>query len=442
MSSDSVTVPGRSAPSVSLTTCTALVIANIIGTGVFTSLGFQLFDLRPGFPILLLWITGGVFALCGALSYAELASALPRSGGEYHFLSKIYHPALGFMAGLTSATVGFAAPIAIAAMAFGKYLGNVFPDLPPLVSASGIVLLAAFVHSTSLRTGSVFQNTFTTLKILLILVFIIAGFWMATPQPIHFAPMAGDFSNIFQGPFAVALVYVMYSYSGWNAAVYIAGEVRDPERTVARSLLIGTLCVTVLYVLLNTVFMYAAPAEEMKGQIDVGHVAARHIFGVGGGKLMAGLISIGLISAISSMTWAGPRVLQTMGRDFPRLALLGSTSSGGIPRTAMLFQTVLVVVLLLTTSFENIVLYTGFTLNLCAVLTVAGVMVLRWRQPGLMRPFRCPLYPLPPIIFLLIGIFTLCYMLSSKPMESLAGLATLSVATLLYLFIRGRPTAV
>src|SRR5438093_75455 len=279
-------------------TASSIVIANIIGTGIFTSLGFQLADIQSGFPLLMLWVIGGVAALCGALCYGELSAALPRSGGEYHFLSQIYHPALGFMAGFVSATVGFAAPI------------------------------------------------------------------------------------------AVALVYVMYSYSGWNAAAYITGEIKQPEKNVPRSLLAGTGVVIVIYVLLNAIFLATTPVQELKGQLEVALIAGKHIFGANGGRVAGAVICLGLISAISSMTWIGPRVSMSMGEDHWLLRLLGRKNPHGIPTNAIVLQLLIVNLLLLTGSFESVVQYTQFSLLLCSLFTVVGVMVLRATRPKLARPYR------------------------------------------------------
>jgi APA family basic amino acid/polyamine antiporter len=195
-------------------TACSIVIANIIGTGIFTSLGFQLADIQSGFALLMLWVVGGIAALCGALCYGELSAALPRSGGEYHFLSQIYHPALGFMAGFVSATVGFAAPIALAAMAFGRYLHGVLDFGSPVLLSFAVVWLVALFHLNNLRVGSAFQNLSTLIKLLLVGALIAAGFFVQPKQPIDFLPAPGDTMSIFGAPFAVALVYVMYSYSG------------------------------------------------------------------------------------------------------------------------------------------------------------------------------------------------------------------------------------
>jgi APA family basic amino acid/polyamine antiporter len=190
----------------------------MIGTGVFTSLGFQVSGLPSGFSLLLLWVIGGVCALCGALAYGELAAALPRSGGEYHFLSEIFDPAIGFVAGWASASAGFAAPVALSAIAFGHYSQGFFSGASPLVLSLAVVGIVTVVHLCSVRTGSAFQNVFTWVKVSLILVFIVAGCALCPAQPISFVPHPGDVGLIFSAPFAVSLVYVMYSYSGWNAS--------------------------------------------------------------------------------------------------------------------------------------------------------------------------------------------------------------------------------
>src|SRR5438128_3146257 len=329
-------------------TASSIVIANIIGTGIFTSLGFQVAEIQSGFALIMLWIVGGIAALCGALSYGELAAALPRSGGEYHFLSRIYHPALGFMAGVVSATVGFAAPIALNAMAFGKYFQGVFGAGSPVLLSFAIVWIVGLVHLSNLRVGSAFQNLWTIVKVLLIAVLIVAGFLVHPKQPITFLPQAGDTMSIFAGPFAVALVYVMYSYSGWNAAVYITSEIERPEKNVPRSLFGGTLLVIGIYTVLNAAFLLAAPRAEMSGQLEVGLIAGKHIFGENGGRVVGAIICLGLISAISSMTWIGPRVTMSMGEDHWLLRFLGRKNTGGIPANAALVPLLIVNLLLLT----------------------------------------------------------------------------------------------
>lgn len=422
-------------------TACGIVIANIIGTGVFTSLGFQVADIHSGFALLMLWIVGGIAALCGALCYGELSAALPRSGGEYHFLSEIYHPALGFMAGFISATVGFAAPIALAAMAFGKYFHGVFNFGSPILLSFVTVWIVALFHFGNLRLGSAFQNVWTLVKLLLIAALIGAGLLIEEKQPITFLPHAADTMAIFSGAFAVALVYVMYSYSGWNASSYIIGEVKNPERNVPRSLLVGTTIVMAAYVLLNAVFLATAPQDEMRGQLEVGLIAGKHIFGENGGRIVGAVICLGLISAISSMTWIGPRVTMSMGEDHWLLRFLSRKNAEGVPANAVLVQLMIVNLLLLTRSFELVVIYIQFALLLCSLLTVIGVVVLRMARPEIARPYRVWLYPIPPIVFAAITVWMMVYLLRSKTTESIAGLGTAIAGFLLYFCARRRVSA-
>jgi APA family basic amino acid/polyamine antiporter len=431
----------RPQPRIGFITAFAIVIANIIGTGVFTSLGFQLVDIHSGFALVLLWIVGGIVALCGALCYSELSAALPRSGGEYHFLSAIYHPALGFMAGFVSATVGFAAPIALAAMAFGKYFEGVSHFASPVALSFALVWINAVVHLSGLTVGSAFQNLSTLLKVMLIIALIVAGLLVGPKQPITFLPHSGDSAAIFSGSFAVALVFVMYSYSGWNAAAYITSEIERPEKNVPRALLCGTLIVLVIYTALNAVFLATTPAQEMSGQVEVALIAGRHIFGAQGGKVVAGMICIGLVSAVSSMTWIGPRVMMAMGEDHRLLRFLGHKNSRGVPTAAMLLQLLIVNLLLLTRSFEMVVLYIQFSLLLCSLLTVIGVVVLRSTHPEMPRPYRVWGYPFPPLIFAGVTFWMMIYLLRSHPTESFSGLATMSAGLILYFFAGKQPSA-
>jgi APA family basic amino acid/polyamine antiporter len=420
-----------------ITAC-SIVIANIIGTGIFTSLGFQLNDIQSGFALLMLWVIGGIAALCGALCYGELAAAMPRSGGEYHFLSKIYHPALGFMAGFVSATVGFAAPVALAAMAFGQYFNGVFGVGSPVVLSFVVVWIVTVFHLRNLQVGSAFQNVSTLVKLLLIGALIGAGFFVPSKQQISFLPTPGDGVSILSGAFAVALVYVMYSYSGWNASAYISSEIKRPEKNVPRSLLAGTGLVIVVYVLLNAVFLATTPAEELKGQLEVALIAGKHIFGENGGRFAGAVICLGLVAAISSMTWIGPRVTMSMGEDHCLLRWLGGKNEHGIPTNAILLQLLFVNLLLLTRSFQDVVRYTQFSLLLCSLLTVLGVIVLRFTHPEITRPYRVWLYPIPPVVFSIITIWMMFYLLRSYTTESLAGLATALLGVLLYFCARKR----
>jgi len=417
---------------VSTVTATAIAVADMIGIGVFTSLGFQVREIPTGFSLLMLWVVGGLTALCGAVSYAELAAALPRSGGEYNFLSRIYHPALGFLAGWVSATVGFAAPTALAAMAFGVYFEGVLAGVPPLALGLGLTWIVALVHLTGLQYGSTFQNVSTALKVVLIVAFIVAGFTVGSPQPISFAPSARDLDYLLSAPFAISLVFVMYSYSGWNAATYIVNEVREPERSLPFSLLAATLIVLVLSVALNAVFLYTTPIQSMAGQLDVALIASKHIFNEAGTRIVSAGICIGLISSVSAMMWIGPRVTMTMGEDISALRLFARTTKAGVPRAAILLQLVVSSVLLLTQTFEAVLDFIQFTLTACTLLAVLGVIVLRRKQPLLPRPYRVWGYPITPVIFLTVTAFMTYYLITQRPTQSLTGLLVMLAGFLVY----------
>jgi APA family basic amino acid/polyamine antiporter len=424
--------PAPVAPPVTPITAIALAVANMIGIGVFTSLGFQVKDTPSGFALLMLWVVGGVFALCGGLSYAELATAFPRSGGEYNLLSRIYHRAVGFLAGWMSATVGFSAPTALAATAFGGYFASVVPGVPPLVLALVLVWSISLVHLWGIDRASAFQNVSTLIKVALILVFIAAALAFGVRAPISFAPSSGDLGVIASPAFAVALAFVMYSYAGWNAAIYIAGEVREPERTLPRSVLAAVAIVTVLYVGLNAVFLYTTPIDQLTGQIDVAVVAGQHIFGDTGGRIVGAVICIGLVASISAMMWIGPRVTMVMGEDYPLLSVFARKTRSGVPAAAILFQLAVVTLLLLAQGFESILEFIQFSLTISSFLTVLGVIVLRHTQPSLPRPYRVWGYPLTPVLFLGVSLFMMINLLVQRPVQSLAGVAMVLTGLLVY----------
>jgi len=424
--------------SVSMLTATAIVVADMVGVGVFTSLGFQVQAIPSGFSLLLLWVIGGAVALCGVFSYGELAAMFPRSSGEYNFLRQTYHPAVGFLAGWLSATVGFAAPVALAAMAFGQYAKAIVPGAPPLALGLGVVWIVSLVGLRSLRQSSAFQMIWTILKVTLILALLVAGFVLAKPQPISFAPSAADPSLVISAPFAISLVFVMYSYSGWNAATYIAGEMRDPQRSLPRSLLVGTSIVIVLYVALNALFLYATPIAELAGQIDVAVIAGKHIFGDLGGRIVGALICIGLVSSISAMMWIGPRVTTVMGEDMPILRVFARRSRSGVPTTAILFQLVVATLMLFTQSFEAVLDFIQFSLLACSFLAVAGVIKLRITRPDLPRPYRAWGYPVTPLVFLSVTAFMMYYLVTQRPVQSLIGVLIMASGLAVYYLSRPR----
>ena len=413
-------------------TATFMVIANMIGTGVFTSLGFQVADIPSAFPIVLLWVLGGIAALCGALVYGELGTALPRSGGEYHLLSRIMHPVLGFLSGWVSATVGFAAPTALAAIAFATYLSTAFPSVRVLHTAAALVVFFTVLHSVSIWWGTRLTNFLTVLKVVLLLVLIVSAYRVATPEDISLFPQTGDWGLVATPAFAVSLVYVAFAYTGWNAAIYIVGEMENPSRDLPRALFIGTAIVLVLYTFVNFGFMYTVPFDELAGQIEVGYLSSSKVFGTAGGGFMAVTIALILTSTVSVMIYVGPRIIQVMGEDVPILKPLAYKSARGIPIYAVLIQSVITLGFIYTATFQQVLLYAGFTLNLITALTVSGVFVLRWREPDIERPYRTWGYPWPPIIFLVLSAWSLTFMLVTQPRESLAGLATLMLGLVIY----------
>jgi len=414
----------------------ALVIANMIGTGVFTSLGFQLVDIQNSWSIVMLWVLGGAMALIGALCYAEVGSAFPKSGGEYVFLSRLYHPFLGYLAGWVSLFVGFAAPVALAAMAMGAY-GSHVVDLPPKALAIGVLLLVSAIHSFNLRASSRFQAWATWFKVLLIGFLIGAGMLMGRESTaLDFSPAWT--SEILTPSFAIAFVYVSYSYTGWNAAAYIIEEVDRPKVNLPKALVQGTLLVMALYVLLQLVFLKHGSLDSLQGVLDVGHVFAENVFGPGGASLINLLIAFFLISSISAMVWVGPRVSMAMGRDYSLWGFLRRENRHGIPIAAIWFQTAISIVYVVTGTFESVLLYCGFILQLSSAMAVAGVFVLRKKEIAPDR-FRSPWYPVLPLLFMLLSLWILGYLLVDQPRESLTGLLILVIGAGTYFLSKKRP---
>ncbi len=411
----------------------------MIGTGVFTSLGFQLLDIQSAPVILLLWAVGGVLALCGALCYAELGATLPRSGGEYNFLTNIYHPAAGFISGWISTTIGFAAPTALAAITSATYLTAVWPHTPTTLVAVVLVLVVALAHLGS-RTGSArFQLFFTALKLVLIIAFIVLAWWH-TPQlqDIRWLFVSTDGALITSGAFAVALIYVNYAYTGWNAATYLAGELDAPNKTLPKVLLVGSAIVMGVYLILHIMFLSVAPMEAMAGELEIGYVVAEFAFGALGAQLVGLMLALLLISTVSAMVLAGPRALQVIGQDFSLLGFLAKENRHGVPWSAIVFQTGMTVLLVVTSTFDAILVFASFTMGLNTLLAVVGVAVLRHRRPDLARPFKVPWYPWPLVIYAGITLWTLIFVLWERPEEAGFGILLIMLGWLFYQFARAR----
>lgn len=412
-------------------TAISLVIANMIGTGVFTSLGFQLFDLHTVFSILLLWLLGGIISFCGALVYGELGVAIPRSGGEYVYLSKLIHPSVGFMSGWVSSTVGFAAPIALASMALGTYVNKIIPEANITACALSVVAIITLIHSLHLKFGSGVQKILTLLKVVVIVGFIIAGFIHTPTHVITIVPQSTSLNEIFSAGFWVSLIYVSYAYSGWNAASYLAGDMENPQKNLPKALLLGTLIVTVIYVLLNFIFLYSVPMSELTGVLEIGHVSAAHIFGITIGRLMSILIAFLLLSSISAMIMAGPRIIKSMAEDLPMLSILTKTNKHHVPYMAVITQSCITVLLIVTAQFESVLTFVGFSLSIFTFMTVSSIFILRYRKieaPG----YKTWGYPVTPLIFLALNGYTIYKVLEMKPTESLLGLLNVAVGGLVY----------
>jgi len=434
---------------ISAGTASTFVIANMIGTGVFTSLGFQLLTTANPVSVALIWLIGGLVALCGAIVYSELGAAMPRSGGEYHYLSKIYHPALGFLSGWTSLIVGFAAPIALSCMAMSSYICNIWPVINPMFLALAMLTLITLFHAFDVHVGTQIQSVLTMAKVLVIIVFIVAGLFVAPEGTGNFAS-AGDFSfgDIITPGFAISLIWVYYAYSGWNAAAYIASDIRKPLRNIPLALLGSTVFTIILYLGLNMIFLRTTPVREMVGQVEIGLISARHIFGPQGGNIMGFLIAVMLMSSISSMVFVGPRVGVTMGEDHKVFSFLTKVNGRKCPYVAIWAQWLVSAVMIMTGAFRQITQYTSVILSFCALLTVFGVFVHRRRFPKARRPYRTLAYPLPAVVFCVIIAWSIVYTVyedfrqtfvtaeQMAPWTTILSIATLVVGILIYFISR------
>ncbi|MBI3896293.1 MAG: amino acid permease [Acidobacteria bacterium] len=443
--------------SVGVFTATSVVVANVIGVGIFTTPGFLARDLGSPLALLSIWVLGAILALAGALSYSELGAAFPEAGGEYVYLRESYGPLWGYLSGWTSFFAGFTAPIAAACIGFAAYLSHFAPHLAPGNTLFAIPLgpwhwhlsggqLVAFLalwflsltHISGVRRGAKLQVVLTVGKIAAIAALVVLGLAVGN----------GDWTHLRSGPQgilpgvalqngAISLIFVLYCYSGWNAAAYLAGEIRQPHRNLPLSLLVGTAVVTVLYIGLNLLFLYALPISEMSGVLEIGEKASLALFGPVATHLVAAMMALSILASASAMILAGPRVYFAMATDglFPK-KLAGVHSQYQSPAASILSQSLWTSVLILTGTFEQLIVYSGFVLVFFSALAVAAVMVLRWRRPELSRPFRVPLYPYTPLVFVGFSVWILLYTLQGRPAESLLGIATVLLGLPLYFYWR------
>jgi APA family basic amino acid/polyamine antiporter len=433
MSAGGTTLPRR----LGLGTATSVVVANMIGTGIFTTTGLMLAHTESGWLVLLAWLLGGLVAVCGALSYAELATMMPHAGGEYIYLREIYGPLPAFLTGWTSFFVGFSAPVAASAVACVKYLAaaGVLQEtwLAEKSTAAGIVLALSAVHYCGLRLGARVQNFLTGLKLVLLFGLIAAGFAFGRGGWDFLGAASSFWAAGHPSQLGVTLLLAMFAYSGWNAAGYIAGEIEQPARNLPRSLLLGTLIVTLIYLLMNLLLFFAALPAQLRGIIPVGEVAAVQLFGPGAATMISTLIALALLSSLSAYVLIGPRVYYAMAKDglFFRFAARVHPRFQ-TPGLSILAQAACALVMILTGTFEQLLVYIGFSLGIFPLLAVAGVFVLRRRQPRRERPYRVWGYPLVPLFFLfvMVAVLIVGFVNSTKP--SLIALATVAAGVPAY----------
>jgi APA family basic amino acid/polyamine antiporter len=420
-------------------TAACLLVSNAVGSGIFTTTGFQARDLGDPAAILLLWAVGGALALAGAMSYGELGAAMPRVGGEYVYLRRAFGPLCGFLSGWMSFTVGFGAAIAAAAMSFAAYLATLAPATPFAEAQTAVALALVWtltgVHLLGTEQGGRFQRWITIIKIGAVAACLLAalalgdGSWENLSQGVPgVAPSLGSAS--------VALIFVLYAFSGWNAASYIAGEMEDPARNLPRALVGGTLFVTGFYLFVNLIYFYALPPESLAADpvLPVAEKVAAALFGPSAATLVSALLCLSIAGACSSMIWAGPRVYQAMAEDGNVPSALAATSSRGAPATATVLQSVWISLLLFTGSFEQLVVYAGVALAVFSALGVATVIVLRIREPELPRPYRVWGFPWVPLAYVAGSLWIALHTSLERPQEALLSLATIASGLPLYWF--------
>jgi APA family basic amino acid/polyamine antiporter len=438
-------VPDPGSRPLTLSHATALVVANMVGTGVFTTSGLVLGELGSPLVVLAVWAAAGLFALAGAAVYAELGAMLPRAGGEYVYLSRAFHPAFGFLSGWIALVVGFAAPSAANALAFGDYLHLLAPAVPARPAALALVGVTTVLHARDVRRGGLVQAALTALTVTLVLVFTVAGAasvhadWHRLGATTAIA--AGSGTPVGAAALAVSLVYVSYSYFGWNAAAYVAGEVRDPHRTLPRALVGGTAAVTALYLALNAVLLAAAPGSALAGKMEVARIAAQTLFGPRGATALSLAVTLALAGSVSAFTLVGPRIVQVMAQDGAFFRALGRTGARGAPTAAVLLQGALAAAGVLTAAFGPLVIYAGFTLTLSSAAAVTAAFVLRRREPELPRPHRALGWPVSGLAYLALAAYMIAFAVRERPRESLAALATLAAGGISFVIWRRRGRA-
>ncbi len=403
----------------------------MIGTGVFTSLGFQLSAVQNSWTILLLWLSGGLLSLFGAFAYAELGTHFRQSGGDYIYLSRVFHPVMGYLSAWAGLVVGFSAPVALAAMLFTKYLAP-FGAGDSQWLAITIIVSTGLMHSFTISHSSRFHNNSTGIKILFIVGLLAIGFFSAGNSPGAYLFTNSWQQEVLKPGFAVSMLYVFFAYSGWNAAAYVAGEMDNPSKNLPRALIGSTLFVALLYVLFQLVLLKHATIAEMEGREAVTFIAFNNLLGNTGGKWVSFFIALQLIATISAYLWVGPRVTHALAKEHRLWQSLAKTNKHQVPVYAIWAHVIIAVVLVLTGSFEKVLLYAGFVLQLMVTLTVAASLFLK--TAGDTSVFKSPFKPWLQLLFLLFSAWVLVFTFIDKPLESAIGIGILLLGLVMYCF--------
>jgi APA family basic amino acid/polyamine antiporter len=426
---------------------TNIVIANMIGAGIFTTSGLLMGDLKNPIMLIALWIIGGIIAWCGALSYGELGAAMPDAGGEYIFLSRLYNPLSGFLSGWVSFIVGFSAPIAASALGFSEYFTRAFPQIiewgkvagcSPIFCKNGlsilVIILFTGIHLRGIEFGAMVQNLLTALKVALVVGLIAAGFALGNGDFAHFQ-QGESFAFNFSGwkTLGLSLMWIMFGYSGWNASVYIGSEIKEPLKNVPRSLFLGTGIVLALYVALNILFVYAVPPADMQGVISIGGLAMGRLFGGPMEMLISILISFALFSSLSAFIILGPRVYYAMAKDGYFFKFVSDVHPKyNVPTKAILLQGLISIIMVVSGTFDQILTYMGFSLGIFPILAVFGVFRLRRSQ----SPLKLFGFPIVQIIYISVGVIILLLSLFERPVESSIAIVTVLLGIPFFYFFK------
>jgi basic amino acid/polyamine antiporter, APA family len=437
----------------------AIIVANVIGGGILFRSPAVAAAIPDATWFLLAWIGGGVLAFMGAMAYAELAALRPKAGGEYVYLREAFGPLAGFLTGWTSFVAGFSGAIAASAVflivTLNRFIPGIANDTPLLaipipltptavtfsvhtLAASAAIIVAALIHIRGVGPGRIASNFLTTLKIVSLVVFIGFGLTAGTGSPSNITQSAGTMTMT---GLLFAFIPVMFTYSGWNAAAYMAEEIRDPGRNVPRALLMGTVVVIAIYVLINILYLYVIPIGELAtlGGKSILDVVGDRLLGERAGDMMAIVAIISLAAGINAWTFAGPRVYFAMARDkafFKSAARLHPKYR--TPAASILAQAGLSILLVLTGSLDSIANYVGFAITLFAGTAVAAVFVLRRREPNAPRPFKAFGYPWTPAIFVLVSLAIVVNAFYSDPRISGLGTLIILAGVPVYYFFRRR----